>query len=372
MSDTYTALKRARAFRMKVHAPQYAAREGVGVGGELFDVMLAYREDDGSVVFTDIGGQGAPGFDPEKGHGALLRYRRDGSVAAIVPPTNMQQFVPMNIHRAPEHYGRWGGHLFLPCQTFPGRPGANRPHGVLRVAPGADTPDLFVVLPNAGTIGGGIPGAAMTAGFAPKGSPFGEALICWTMKNCTVYIVRPNGEAEVFLNFDRAEGQMMPAWLTFAPSWWGDLAGELIMTANVGFAFNAGKPSPDSIRHFRVTADGALHPLDKLPAPLHAVRAPPEFGPFAGQLFFTDEGEINLATEEGCDEYPGEYLPYNGRILRQDADGQVHVFADDYWGSYTTLVFDGPRLMVGLCGKSYSTGEYHVPDGAIYEIAFKG
>jgi len=35
----------------------------------LYDCQLGWVEEDGTVIFHDIGGQGEPGWDPEKGHG---------------------------------------------------------------------------------------------------------------------------------------------------------------------------------------------------------------------------------------------------------------------------------------------------------------
>ena len=370
MNQDYTGLKEARRFRMKIHADGYAAREIHGVGEGLFDVMLSHLEDDGSIVFTDIGGQDTPEFDPAKGHGAILRLRPDGTIDPIVAHADIGQFVPMNVHLAPAHFGGWGGHLFLPAQTAPGRPGANLPHCILRIAPGARRPELVQVLPPAGTINGGIAGAVMGGGFAPSGSPFGASYFLMSLKNCTIYRLDASGKVEPFINFDRPEGPIMPYQLQFAPAWWGELAGELIMFAAVNASFNTGRPDASSFANFIVRPDRSIERIDKVPAPLNGVQAPPEFGPFAGHVFFPHEGQIDLAVEEGCDEYAGDALPYGGRILRQDPQGQVHVFADDFWGSFTTLVFDGPRLVLGLTGKSYSTGEYHKPDGAIYEISW--
>jgi hypothetical protein len=372
MADDYADLKAARRFRLEVHAEGFVAREVIGVGEGLYDVMLAGLEPDGSILFTDIGGQELPEFDPEKGHGALLRLTRDDKVQPIVPAKNIQRFVPMNLFRAPQHFGSWGDHIFLVAQTWPGRPGANKPHGIIRVAPDADIPELFAIMPNAGTINDGIPGASLTGGFAPEGSPFGPSLFAHSMKNCTIYRFSPEGEAEVFINFDRAEGPIMPYALKFAPKWWGDLADELVMLAAVGADFNSGRPPAEAWKTFRVLPDRTIEPLEKVPYPMYGVMAPAEFGPYGGHVFYVDEGPIDLGIEEGCDEFPGLSLPYKARLMRQAPDGGVHVFADEFWGSYTTPVFDGPRLVLGLVGKSYSTGEFHEPDAAIYEITYTG
>jgi len=97
------------------------------------------------------------------------------------------------------------------------------------------------------------------------------------------------------------------------------------------------------------------------------VVAPEGFGEFAGHMFTVDEGSTNLL-HASIDELNAKPLPYDGRIIRIDPDGGEHVFCDTIQGGSTTLAFSGERLVIASARKSYSTGEYHEPDGSIYEV----
>ncbi|MGE0386563.1 MAG: hypothetical protein AB7Q97_17685 [Gammaproteobacteria bacterium] len=374
----YPALRALYPFRMQVHAPGFKARPIIEPGDGFFDIMLGWRDvdrigwcdADGSVVFGDIGGQRTPAWDPARGHGSIWRLHRDDRLEAIVPPGNVALGTVFEPRLAPANFGRWGGHIFFAGQTAPGRPGATRPHAMYRVAPGTDTPEVFAVMPDNGRIGGGISGALMPGTFGRAGSPFDGFLFAQSFMNCTVYRIDPDGRVDPFLTLDSPQGSILPLMVFHAPPWWGDLAGELILHGVRGASFQGGADTPQARGFWRVGADGAMDPVQ---APVHprALPAPREFGPFAGELFWADDGPVNLAQVSGCDEY-ATGLPYCGRILRRAADGTEHVFADGFYGSFTSLTFDGPRLLLGLTGRSYSTGEYHEPDGALYEVRHTG
>jgi hypothetical protein len=49
-------------------------------------------------------------------------------------------------------------------------------------------------------------------------------------------------------------------------------------------------------------------------------------------------------------------------------DGTTGVFAEGIQGGSTSLTFSGNKLFVGSLRRSYATGEYHEPDGSVYEI----
>ncbi len=78
-----------------------------------------------------------------------------------------------------------------------------------------------------------------------------------------------------------------------------------------------------------------------------------------------DFGSVNLMHTS---KPPAGPLPWDSRILRFDEDGTQHLFADGLQGGWTEILFDGARLLVSCLRRSYSTGEYHEPDGSIYEI----
>jgi len=69
---------------------------------------------------------------------------------------------------------------------------------------------------------------------------------------------------------------------------------------------------------------------------------------------------------------PDGPLPYDSEIIRIDEKGERHVFARNLQAGYPGLLFQGDRLLVCRIGKSYSAGDYHYPDGSIYEIVYTG
>ena len=85
-------------------------------------------------------------------------------------------------------------------------------------------------------------------------------------------------------------------------------------------------------------------------------------------MFTVDEGSTNLL-HASIDELNSKPLPYDARIVRIDPDGGDHTFCAGIQGGSTTLAFSGDRLLLASSRKNYSTGEYHEPDGSIYEVA---
>ncbi|MGE0044569.1 MAG: hypothetical protein AB7T08_02310 [Hyphomonadaceae bacterium] len=373
----YAALKRANPFRMKVSAAGYSTRAVIDKGDGFFDVMMGWRdddrvgwrEDDGSIIFGDIGGQSKVGWNPQEGHGSVWRLKRDDTLEALMPPGSMTHGTVFEPHKAPVNFGPWGDHIFFVGQTEPGRPGATKPHAVYRVAPEGGAPETFCVVPNNGRIGGGVPGALMPGTFGRAGTPFDGSLFVHSFMNCTIYRVTPDKKIEPFITLDYPDGMIMPQLVIYAPDWWRDYAGELILFGARNASFESARRPKSDYAHWRITPDGKIEPIPDPPIPLRAIQAPKEFGPYAGDFFYVDEGPVDLAQIAGCDEFE-EGLPYHGKVMRVTGDGETSVFADNFQGSYTSLVFDRERLLMGVVGRSYCTGEYHEPDGAIYEIRY--
>jgi hypothetical protein len=374
------SLRELYPFRMKVRHTEYTAREIIPVGTGYFDVLMGGDRDDrgglveadGSFVFGDIGGQRNHGWNPNEGHGGIFRVNRDDSIEALVPHGNVGSGTVFEPRKAPANFGEWHGHIFFVGQTSPGRPGATRPHAVYKVAPGERHPETFVLVPDNGKISGGKAGAMMPGVFGRAGTPLDQSFLIMSYMNCTIYRVSPAGGIEPYLTLDFEDGRIMPQLIMYAPPWWGDLAGELILFGVRGASFETGRAGADAFAYWRVTSSRQLELIENVPVTLRGLQAPREFGPFAGDVFFVDEGPVNLAQIAGCDEYK-EGLPLQGRIWRwSPKDRTTHLFAEDFQGSYTSIAFDGPRLIIASCGLSYCTGEFHEPDGAIWEIRHGG
>jgi hypothetical protein len=289
----------------------------------------------------------------------------------------MGTYMPLCPIRIPPEFGAYAGQVMLVGQAGPGRTGARNQHYVFKYAQGDDRMEVFAKIPHAGPLNDGIPGAGLTGGFGPYGSPQEGKFFCMSMMNCTIYTVDAKGGIEPWVTLAPpvTPAPMMPLDIQVAPAWWGEYAGEYIVLGKMGGTYIdevgdlAEKPK---WLHYHCDRNGKVDPtpipLDKVPALIDAVRAPESFGRFAGDLFWVDEGGVDLNHVTTWD----EPVPYRGKVMRTDKQGNKHVFADNLQGSSTMLAFRGNELLMSIMGKSYSTGEYHYPDGSIYSIAYTG
>jgi hypothetical protein len=376
MSDKldYGWLQKEREFRLRPLEKGYSVREVIPAGDQLYDPQFGWLEADGSLIFSDIGGQERHGWEPSLGHGAILRLKPDDALEFLVRPKDMGTYMPLCPVRAPANFGPWEGQMMLVGQSYPGRSGALKQHFVFKYAPGARRMEVFAEIPHSGTINNGVPGAAVTGGFGPAGSPQDGYFFVQSLMNCTVYRVDERGHIAPWLVLSppTVPQPIMPLDFQVAPPWWGDLAGQFILYGKAGQTYREDVDPTLRYRHYHVDLEGNVDPTPipdaNVPAPIEAVKAPAEFGPFAGDLFWVDEGGVDLNHVTMFD----APLPYSAKLMRSDAQGRHHVFADNFQGSSTLLVFKGSRLLMSVLGKSYSTGDYHHPDGSIYEIRYTG
>ena len=122
---------------------------------------------------------------------------------------------------------------------------------------------------------------------------------------------------------------------------------------------------------FYVVENGKLH--DRPFATGNRMLAMPQrigadFGPLSGKLVYSDHGSINQSQSI----YDNPPLPHDGRLLWRDDDGELRELMTGLRGGRNDLLFAGDRLIISHWGKSYSTGEFHYPDGAIWELRWDG
>jgi len=369
----YAWLKRERPFKLRLAESGYSAREAIPVGENLYDPVLGWFEPDGSLLFADIGGQKEYGWDPSIGHGAVGVIRPDFSIDYRVPPENMGSFVSLQPSQAPAGFGAFGGDVFLVGQEEPGRAASKKGHLVFHLPRGADRLEIFSRLP---TIEGKVPGAAVTGPFGRHGTPQEGYLYIVSIMNAIVYRMDCRGHAESYARLDLIEPKIMPINMGWAPEWWGDLAGEMIVWGKQGCTWMDAFDPKYPFSYWHIDASGRVNPepIEPRPSALAASnmssflghKAPAEFGRFGGDIFFVDEGEHDLMHRNYRPE--SSVLPYDAKLMRIDKNGNAHVFADNFFGGFTDLRFQKNRLIMGLLGKGYSTGDYHHPDAAIYEI----
>lgn len=369
--------------RLQLSDPGFTVREIIPPATSLFDPMMGWIDDDGALVFCDIGGQRQPGWNPREGHGSIWKLHPDDRLESIVPPGSIGLGMIMFPMKSSPEFGAYASQVFFLGQLKPGRLGAHNTHAVYWVPPGWDIPEVFCTVPHAGKIGGGISGALCPAGWGEAGTPEEGMLFVVSLMNCTLYSVTSNRQIEPWLICDDEHlgVQFMPGRLFRASAEWGDLEGELIVSGRPNTSFE--KPAELSgdlrIGYWKVeeTDRGrqvtAVEPPPSItPDRMAGIRdnvAPEGFGPYAGQRFSCRHGSANLAHTTKMHDGP---LPYDADIVRFDAAGEVRIFADQLQSGAPALIFQGDRMLVSVVRKSYSTGEYHLPDGSIYEIKYSG
>jgi len=393
MERPYTDLGWLREWtqiKAKVLEPGFELREIVPTATTMYDPQQGWLEDDGAMVITDIGGQGEPGWNPEKGHGAILKVHPDNRIEPIVPYGNSGRAMIMSSMRSSSNFGEYSNRPFPLGQLRPGRKGAHNTHAVFWVPPGANWVEHYVVVPDSGSINGGKSGALVSQGWGEPGTPEDGYLFVVSMFNCTLYKVTSTRQIWPYVVGDEANAgaQFMPRWLYRAPQSWGQHAGKLICEGVANHSFSTPAPNPgepllaEKIVHFVVDDQGEgqkakLAQIDASGLPEvdfsgHRYRgaiAPQGFGAFGGQRFVADMGTVNLMQTTTM---PDAALPYDAEIYRIDEKGERRPFARNLQGGHPQVKFHAGRMLIGTIGKSYSTGDFHYPDGSLIEVVYTG
>jgi hypothetical protein len=377
---TYTKsdLQKMGEMRIELHDDRYEAVEIVGCGEFLYDPQVFWDWDPagewanppGSILVSEIGGQRQHGWDPTMGHGAIYRLHPDNRIETIMAPAVGRQAGVFRPAIAPKGWGDYGGNIFFGSQIIPGRRGAVMEHMIYRLAPGETRPHPFAIVPRSGTIAGGMPGAMMVGTFGRPGTPEEGLLLTISMHNCTVYAARPDGSIEPWIVMDgvNGPGPVMPYRIYYAHD---SITGErdmLVIEGVWGTSFGVQnhnyKPG-----HYRVQGRTVLpEPIEVLaggPGPI----APAGFGPYAGQMFRPDHG--GFISSVHWTKGSRQALPYTDKIVRRDENGEEFVFASNLQAGQNLIAFAGDRMIVSNMRHSYSSGDFHEPDGSLYAIQLK-
>jgi len=373
------ALKEMRQTRIEVHDPRYQVEEIVGGGEFLYDPQVfwdyqpgtAWEGPEGSILISDIGGQPQPGWDPAMGHGGIYRLHPDNRIETLVAPGVGRQAGVFRPLIAPPGWGEYGGNIFFCSQSFPGRAGAVWDHVIYRLPPGADKPLGFGVPPRSGSRGGGISGALMPGVFGRPATPEQGLFLLISMHNCTIYAVTPDAEITPWLVMDgvNGPGPLMPYRLYYAHE---SVTGEkdtLVVEGPWGTSFGEQNHTYQP-GHYRVTGR-AVNPepikvLEGGPGPI----APDAFGPYAGQMFRVDNA--GFISSVHWTKGNRQALPYTDTIWRREPDGRQHLFASNVQAGQNLLGFAGDRMIITNMHHSYSSGDFHEPDGTIHAIRYVG
>ncbi|MET0984506.1 MAG: hypothetical protein ABW034_03770 [Steroidobacteraceae bacterium] len=110
MERSYTDLAWLKAdteVKLELTERGFTLRTIIAPATTLYDCQLCWTEEDGSVVITDIGGQAQPGWDREKGHGAVFKLHPDNRIEPIVPYGNTGRAMIMSTIKSPANFGEY-------------------------------------------------------------------------------------------------------------------------------------------------------------------------------------------------------------------------------------------------------------------------
>jgi len=368
-------LQKMTEFRAVVHDPRYEI-EQIVPAGNYYDLQVfwdwkddsAWGDGKGSLLVSDIGGQPQRETDWAMGHGAIYRLNSNNSLDTIMAPGVGRQAGVFRPIIAPEGWGEWGGHIFFGSQVIPHRGGAVVEHMVYRIGPGDKHPQGFCVAPKNGTVGGGVSGALLTGVFGRKGTPEEGLLLIFSMHNCTIYAITPDGAIRPWLLMDgvSAPGPVMAYRLFYADP---EIVGEenmLVVEGKWNSSFDDEASHVFEPRHYRV-ADGTIYPevIETL-AGGAGLRAPEAFGAFGGDSFRPENA--GFISSVHWTEGDAQALPYTTSIMRRDADGNEHLFVSDVQAGQNLIAFAGDRMIVSNMGHSYSSGNFKNPDGTLFVV----
>jgi hypothetical protein len=313
--------------------------------GELYDPLYPHAHA-GAIWINDDGGE-----EGEWG-GRIVALGAGGLVAPVVAFGRLLPVTGFDV--APPGFGTFGGSIFALTQPRVGEKGASQDHLIQRVDPaGGAAAETFCALATGGKADAAPSGYGIDARFGPPGSAFAGRFFAVTGLNGTVYQATPDGRCTPFAVFDaRRDG--MPAGLAFSPD------GGILWVA---LGNDAGG------RIARIRPDGSLaEPLllgKQAPHPMGLAFAPAGFAVGEGELFLTEFGEFGLPV-------PGtQPLPADGRVLRVDARGEVHLVASGFKNP-AGLLFDGDRLVVADLNGDFIAGHRELPDGFVVELRGAG
>lgn len=310
--------------------------------GELYDPLTMIKH--GDVVWVnDDGGNGTGG--------RIWAIDKQGRVSDVIPKEELFPTIGFDI--APPGFGSYDGKILTFSTQQYYQPGPQRPHIVQVHDPERRVPKkTLCTLPNHGTVNGGVGGAGLEARFGPPGSPFANKYYSVAISNNTIYQTTADGACTPFVTFDR-----MVWGFAFMPD-----GSRMLATVRGGppvFAadWNTG---PDSAvgAIVSVRPDGSVDPKPVVTArrPVDVEVAPADFGPYGGQIFFTD-------WEEESPVPPDMPLKPESKLHRIAPDGTVHLVASGFVRPAGISFIDGSIWVSNI-----NRDRPDLPDGSIVRI----
>jgi len=316
--------------------------------GELYDPLFMVPR--GDTVWMNDDGKATDG------HGSrVLSLSLDGKVSLLIGADKLLPVTGFDV--VPDSFGKYGGQLLSLAQPTTGMKGALANHVIQRIDPGSHSTSIVCTLPASGKVGKGVAGYGVDARFGPAGSAFAGRFFSITALNDTIYQTSPDGSCKPFADLS-ALGS--PAGLTFSPN-----GSVMLVTVSPGEIVSSRKQPKGLI--VSVAPDGKVDPkpvVTGLTTPLGLDVAPPGFGDFAGQIFVTDVGDIQVPVPQT------QALKRDGKVYRVTKEGELKLVASGFVNP-AGVRFIGHHLWVTDINGDFIAGGRELPDGFLVQIDAK-
>lgn len=316
--------------------------------GELYDPLFMVPRDD-SVWMNDDG-------KATDGHGSrVLSLSLDGKISVLIGADKLLPVTGFDV--APDNFGKYAGQIFSLAQPRTGMKGAVANHVIQRMDLGSHTASVFCTLPASGRAGKGIAGYGVDARFGPGGSAFAGRFFSITALNDMIYETSADGSCKPFADLS---GLGSPAGLTFSPN-----GSAMLVTISPGEIVSSHKRPKGLI--VSVAPDGKVDPKPVaagLTTPLGLDVAPSGFGDFAGQIFVTDVGDIQVPVPQT------QALKRDGKVYRVTRQGELKLVASGFINPAGAR-FIGHHLWVTDINGDFIAGGRELPDGFLVQIDVK-
>jgi hypothetical protein len=313
--------------------------------GEFYDPLFMVQRGD-SVWMNDDG-------KATDGHGSrLLSVSHDGRISVLIGADKLLPVTGFDV--VPDNFGKYGGQIFSLAQPTTGMKGALANHVVQRIDLGSHSTSIVCTLPPSGTVGRGIAGFGVDARFGPPGSAFAGHFFSITALNDTIYETAPDGSCKPFADLASLGS---PAGLTFSPN-----GSVMLVTVSPGEIVSSRKQPRGLI--VSVAPDGKVDPkpvVTGLTTPLGLDVAPPGFGDFAGQIFVSDVGDIQVPVPQT------QQLKRDGKLYRVTKEGELKLVASGFINP-AGVHFIGHHLWITDINGDFIAGGRELPDGFLVQI----
>ena len=315
--------------------------------GQLYDPVWLMAHN-GAVWTNDDGGE-----EGDKGS-QIVALGKDGTTSVVVELGRLLPVTGFGV--APAGFGALSGQLFSLAQAEVAAPGATKNHVIQRVDLTTTEPSTVVcTLPEAGEVNKGISGFGADARFGPDGSPFADRFFAATLFNNTIYQLTPDGSCTPFVTLD-GKPWGSPGGLAFSAD-----GQRMLVSVTQGNSLEVAQGAGAIIS---IAADGAVD--DKpvvagLTRPMGIALAPESLAAYAGQLFITDAGQMEIPVPMT------QTLGTDGKLYRATAEGALHLVASGFTNPTGVLVVDGAVWVSDING-DFIAGKRELPDGFIAKI----